>query len=180
MSRDTVAEHKSKYYFYLQSGALARSGSNQRLSPVHFSASMVHGIRVNNRYKLGFGVGADYYEIRRLTPVFVSFSADLVASKNKLFIEFNYGGSFASPLTEVFGYDHSEFARMAYPLIGYSIHSENLSIGFVAGYKFQRIVDHYMYPRQTFVADPFPSGENRTTYQIDMSRLSLAVRIGWR
>ncbi len=174
----TRVNSKARYFFHVQAGPLV-STNGQQSSPMTFATSMVHGIKVHDRYNLGLGVGVDYYETRRVVPLFVSIAADLVGQKNNLFLEVNYGGSHSKPLIETYGLSKSKPGYFINPNIGYSIKVQKLAVSFIAGYRFQRMTDYYTYPSY-YLNDFALSGENTTIIQMDLSRLVLGIRVGLR
>ncbi len=176
-SDTTELNQKAKYFFYVQYGGLV--GSMDLWHPVSFSASTVHGIKLVDKYKIGIGTGIDFYQERSVVPVFVAASIELAGKANKLFFEINYGGTFSKPATEGYGYIRSEIGQMICSMMGYTIKSNKLDVGFVAGYKFQRSTDHYK-AFYSYVDRSRPDDEINSTFQMDMSRVVVAVRVGWR
>ncbi|MFZ1806354.1 MAG: hypothetical protein WAU36_03985 [Cyclobacteriaceae bacterium] len=176
----TKVQRTLNYFLSIQSGSLVRFGAIQGASPATFSTSLVNGIRISDRYQVGIGLGLDYYDTKRVVPLFVSIAYDIVRKKNSFFLEMNYGRAYSKSLMEVYRITKSVHGPMVNPNFGYSIRTNKLVVSFITGYKFQRVTDHYSNPYSIYNDFSWPGGGNATTVAMDLSRIVFGIRVGLR
>lgn len=184
--RDSVQTPKVAYYGYLQTGALVGcklcSGGQQ----ITFTSAVVQGISIGKRLRLGVGAGFDSYYGWQVVPLFGSFEVDLIRfhPKQAIVFHFQYGGATARLNDEFkrYGYSKVEAGRMVYPQLGYRFQYHDLTLGFIIGYKYQRLESSYEYPvyQPSFMGTSLLMDYNRTVLEQRISRFAATIQIGWK
>ncbi len=180
-----VVKKRLEYFFYIQSGMLVGCNECGRGKEVTFSGATMHGVKIGKRTRIGAGLGYDSFYGWSTVPIFGGASWDLFAKKNAFFLQFNYGGALKATkydLYDEYGYTKSTGGRMVNPMMGYRIRYHDVSISFMAGYKFQKIKSYYEYENyfwnpatQSSFAEPIESSEKRS-----INRFMVSLAVGWK
>lgn len=165
-----------KYFVYGSTGVLI--GSNGGAASA--SLSIVNGVKVREKTRIGFGVGVDLYDPYTVAPLFITASRDFTRKNKTFFGELSVGKAiarspkdFSIPGQNVLG------GIMLNPAIGYAISAGNLRVAFTLGYRFQRVLTQYVTPEINPLSSYMPPRyENRMEH--DFRRLSFGMRIGFR
>ena len=181
-SKDTT---KTRFYFFsLQSGYLFGCKGCDGDKAASSTFSVVNGVKVGAKGRVGIGVGYDSYWGYQVLPVYASVSWDLFGNRNKnaFFIQMNYGQSFAwyQKSLHGYGYDQNEGGRMIAPQLGYRIKYHDINIAFLAGLKLQRVFTYFQYPTWYWVGGEYQQGYYSYTVKQDMTRVAITLSIGWR
>ena len=182
---DSVRQ-KVAYYGYLQTGALVACNSCQGGQQITFTSAIVQGISLGKRMRVGAGAGFDSYYGWQVVPIFGSFEFDLihVNPKQAVIFQFQYGGASARLNNEFksYGYSKIEAGKMVYPQLGYRIQYHDLKLGFIIGYKYQRLEASYEYPiyQPDVIGTKMVVDYNRTVLEQRISRFAVAIQIGWK
>lgn len=174
------------YFINFQTGSLIGCKSCSGGKQITFTTSIVQGVVIRERLRLGIGSGFDSYYGWQVIPLYGSLSLDLipVQKKNAVVIQFDYGSALPKINEEFqeYGYKDVSAGRMVNTQIGYRVDYHDLKLSVMVGYKYQRLQTRYEYPTsyQTFLGDWVAGAPSRTTLSETLSRLALTVGIGWR
>jgi hypothetical protein len=175
-------DHKFAYFLFLQSGTLVGCSQCENAADVSFTTSVVNGVTIAKKFRVGVGLGFDTYSSWQALPVYASLGYDVFGNKNRnaFFIQMNYGYSKAWFLDSFPGdnLQKADGGRMFSPQIGYRLKYHNLNLSFGTGVKFQRVFSEYDTPIWTwFNGDTRPS-TNRSTIRQDMTRIMIVMAVG--
>jgi hypothetical protein len=172
------------YFITTQIGSLVGCTDCTDGKDVTSTYSLINGITVGKKIRVGVGVGFDSYVGWQTIPAFASVNWDVVGNKNRnaLFIQLNYGYAkgWIQKSYQAYGYASAEGGRLISPLIGYRIKYHDVNFSFMTGIKWQRVFSFYEYPTWNWVNGEYQPGTNYSTIKQDMSRFMFAVAIGWR
>lgn len=174
------------YFFTLQSGTLVGCKDCVGGKMVSLSSSLVNGITLSKKARMGAGIGYDTYRSWEVMPLFGTASWDLIGNKNKnaVVLQFSYGWAKPFPDPSQLDYGrHSVYGgRMVNPQIGYRIKYGNLKLALWVGYKYQRVSTLYQYPTYHYLFNGTSVlGEpNTNRIRESLSRLQLTMSIGWK
>lgn len=185
---DSVQRRESHYFNSIRSGMLGGCSDCAIPDRVAFSATTIHGIKVNDTWSWGIGTGFNSYSGWQVMPFFLSMAADLrmknTYSRNKAFVEFNYGISKAWPgklERYEYGLESTRGGRILQPAIGYRVHYHDVRLYFVLGYSNQRVQKNFAYPNQAWVNGKIVELEpNRVEERVVYRRLLLQIGFGWK
>ena len=186
VNRDSTHRLKFTYYGYLQTGALVACQSCQGGQQITFTSSIVQGISIGKRMRIGAGAGFDSYYGWQVVPIFGSLELDLIHinSKQAIVFQFQYVGATArlNDQFKSYGYSKIEAGRMVYPQLGYHVQYHDLKLGFLIGYKYQRLESRYEYPiyQPTAMGTSLLVDYNRTVLEQRISRFAAAIQVGWK
>jgi hypothetical protein len=137
--QDTVpAANRFSYFNAIHSGVLMA----KKDEGITVSVSTLHGVRYKGFFG-GLGIGYDAYNEWRTVPMFASLGLEAKGKKqNFLFFQLQGGYALARNIPsdnfQVTRYK-SKGGGMINPTVGYRIKKENVSLYFMAGYRFQRL-----------------------------------------
>lgn len=174
------------YFFRLQTGALIGCNDCSEKKEISFTTSMVHGLTLRNKLRVGVGVGFDSYANWQTLPVFGSLSWDLLTDRNDnaLFIQFDHGWakSWPSITTRAYGYKGADGGRTYGLNLGYRIKYHDLRVSFALGLKAQNVLSYYEYPTYYISITGRQVEGNPSTQVIEeeLRRFQLTMAIGWK
>ncbi len=184
---DSTASKKFAYYLQLQTGPLIGCNDCSSDKEITYSVSIVQGVKIGKRLRMGGGVGHDSFFGWNVAPVFGSVSWDLFKKRNAFVLQYNQGVALKSWRYDPFNYTEyglteSKAGRMINPMLGYRIHYGDLNVTFLAGFKQQRITSYFEYPSYYWTTDNrFVEGDPSTKTRVErLNRLTLALAIGWK
>jgi hypothetical protein len=171
---DTISSKVTYFNALYAGGLLAKKTNGSSLT-----ASFVQGIRYKT-ISLGIGMGYDSYLDWRTLPVFASLNFDFAhIRQNAFFIQFNAG--YSKAWIRVSENDQNVYdvkgGPLIHPLLGYRIRSNQFSLYFSAGYKWQNIT-YEQTSNWWMWAYPPIDGYPSMRYIIDRNIERFSVQIG--
>ena len=181
---DSIPAKQPRYFFSFRT-AILPCGDCQMDGKLTGLLSTVHGVRLNNTFSVGAGLGVTTAGGLWITPVFGHLKMNMFGKKkkNKLFAELNYGWAVAGSsyyenpgMTET-----TSCRRYLQPSIGYSIHYHDMRIGVLVGVQAIKLNTRYEYDGNSYTW-----GFDRTVqptitdYKYEVSRLMVGLSVGWR
>lgn len=177
---------KIPYFFQLQTGALVGCNNCNEKKEISFTTSMIHGLSLGNKLKIGAGIGFDSYTHWQTLPLFGSLSWDLLTDKNAnaLFVQFNYGWAkpWLNKSARTYGYKDTDGGRMYGLNLGYRIRYHDLSVSFALGLKAQNMSSYYEYPTYytSITGQQLEGTPSTQTLEEELKRLQFTMAIGWK
>jgi hypothetical protein len=163
---DSLQINPITYFNYLSSGTLLA----KKDKGITVSLSTLHGLRYNRLFA-GIGVGYDVYDEWRIVPFFSAMGMEFPTGKNALLFQLHGGYSLIHniPVNEFQPRYTSDGGTTFGGLFGYRIKKENVSLYFMAGYKFQRFQYDEVFPW---------SPTWSTSVKRDIQRVQLSMAFG--
>lgn len=172
------------FFISLQSGYMFGCRGCDGDNAPSSSFSVINGVKLGSKGRVGLGVGYDSYWRYQTLPLFGAISWDLLGNRNTnaWVVQLNYGYSWAwnQKTFQGYGYDQTDGGRMLSPQIGYRIKYHDVNIALLAGAKMQRAFTYYKYPTWTWMAGVYKENYNSYTVKQDISRFMITLMIGWR
>jgi hypothetical protein len=185
---DSAVRRERHYFNSIRSGMLAGCSTCAIPDRLAFSATTIHGIKVNENWSWGIGTGLSSYSGWQVMPFFLSTAVDLhpkkTTAKNRVFLEFNYGISKAwlGELKDLeYGLVSARGGRVVQPSIGYKVFYHDLRLYFTLGYSNQLVQKNYEYRNQAWVNGKIVELEPHRVEELKVyRRLSLQIGFGWK
>jgi hypothetical protein len=174
------------YFVAVSSGSLIGCKTCNGGKQITASTSVLQGITLRDRLRVGMGVGLDSYLALQTLPVYGSVSWDVIGNKkrNAMVAQFSYGWAKPMPgkTDQEYGYTKSAGGRMVNPQIGYRVRYGDLMISLMVGQKYQRIETYFEYPSYQYLFNgKMIAGEpSRKKVRESYSRLAITLTVGWR
>jgi hypothetical protein len=181
--RDTL---RASYFFTIQTGSLIGCKDCNEGKEVSFTSSIIQGVSIGKKLRLGGGVGYDTYVDWQTVPIFVVASWDLFGNRNTNALYFQFGYGWAKPwmnkISQEYGFKDVRGGSMINLQLGYRINYYNLRITFVAGTKLQQVSSYYEYPSYyPSVTGRWVPGEPGTKIiEEELMRIQFMMGIGWK
>jgi hypothetical protein len=170
------------YFFTMSSGALVGCSDCSFRKEITFTTTVVNGVTMGKKLRLGVGVGYDAYYFWQSTPFSGMVSWDLIGNKDKnaLFVQVAYGWAKVwSNGSDEYGLKNVEGGQTATTQIGYRIRYHDIKFALSIGTKFQQVTAYYEYPTYYYLyVGPMQGASSTKSIQQNLNRLQINLTIG--